>query len=148
MDEKFEYALRYFELHASQRMSTFNFFVVLSALLISGLIKTFEKDFSYPQMGYSVSFALMLVSVVFWKLDQRVRFLIKHAEEALSDLEKGSAYPALFKEEAVKTSEKSMGVWKGILFHHLRYSHCFELIYLMFFVAGVIGLFARYFITN
>jgi len=148
MDEKFEYALRYFELHAGQRMSTFNFFVVLSALLISGLIKTFEKDFSYPQMGYFVSCALMLVTFVFWKLDQRVRFLIKHAEEALGNLEKVSDYPALFKEEAVKTSQKNMGVWKGIVFHHLRYSHCFELIYLMFFIAGTIGLFARYFITN
>lgn len=148
MNEKLEYALSYFELHAKQRLSTFNFFVILSALLTTALIKTFEKDFACPELSYGVSLALMWVSIIFWKLDERVRFLIQHAEEELGNLEthivaSDPKFPKLFNSESEKTKEASGGIWNGILFHHLRYSQCFQAIYLLFFVIGVIGIIVK-----
>ena len=41
------YVWNYFQLHASQRMTTFNFFVVIAALLTAGLARTFDKDYPY-----------------------------------------------------------------------------------------------------
>ena len=50
MDEKWtlreqrEYAWNYFELHAKQRMSLFNYFVLIAALLTAGLAGSFSKN--------------------------------------------------------------------------------------------------------
>lgn len=148
MDSKIEYVFRYFELHASQRMSTFNFFVVLSGLLISALVKTFENDFNYPQIGYGISLALIIVSLIFWKLDQRVRFLIKHSESELRKLEEDEKYPSLFKDEEIKTNSKEAGKYKGFFRFHLKYSECFGKIYLLFSVFGVVGIILKYLKLN
>jgi len=37
-----------FALHAGQRLTTFNFFIVLSSLLINGLVVTLQRDFRVP----------------------------------------------------------------------------------------------------
>lgn len=142
MIDRFDYSLRYFELHAKQRISTFNFFVVLSAFLTTAFVATCQKDFSYPSMSALVSLIIMLVSVIFWKLDQRVRFLIQHAESVLELLEKGgSDQVALFSEEREKTKKEKGGVWQGIVNEQLSYSQCFGFMYAIFFVFGVIGCF-------
>lgn len=141
MNERFDYPFRYFELHAKQRMSTFNFFIVLSAFLTTAFVATCQKDFSYPSMSVLVSLNMMLVSVIFWKLDQRVRFLIRHAEFVLESLEKDEGEVALFSGEREKTKSQKEGVWQGVVNEHLSYSQCFGFMYAIFFVFGVIGCF-------
>ena len=83
-----EHARRYFELHASQRMSLFNFFLVLAGLFSAGLAAVLQGSENLSILGMVLGVLLSLVSFVFWKLDQRVSFFIKHAEAALSELEK------------------------------------------------------------
>ena len=150
MDNNFDYAMRYFELHAGQRMSTFNFFIILSALLTTALVATFDKQFSYPSMGYAVAVAMICVSLIFWKLDQRVRFLIKHAEEALILLEGKErledSTPKLFTFETKKTSHKTKDPWQGLFKAHMSYSQCFGVIYFLFAAIGFAGVLARFFI--
>ena len=134
--DKIDYVMRYFELHAGQRMSTFNFFIVLSALLVSALVKTFEADFRYPFAGIFISAAIIVVSGIFWKLDQRVRFLIKHSEAVLRELELEHGFPMLFSGENEKTNSEISLRGSGFLRVHMKYSQCFNFIYLLFFVIG------------
>ena len=84
LKEQREYAWSYFQLHANQRMTTFNFFVVIAALLTTGLSGTFNKDFQNPFIGIVLGAGLIVISFIFWKLDQRIRYMIKHAETTLN----------------------------------------------------------------
>src|SRR5690349_3082540 len=88
LKEQRDYAWSYFQLHANQRMTSFNFFVVIAALLTTGLARSLENDFKYHFVGVCLGFSLMITAFIFWKLDQRVRHLIKHAEAALKDIER------------------------------------------------------------
>jgi hypothetical protein len=148
LKEQRDYVWSYFQLHAAQRMSTFNFFIVISALLTTGLAGTFVKDFQWDLVGAALSFGLMIVSFVFWKLDQRVRFLIKHAESALKEIEEkwkdeiireGVFLANLFSEEEVKTDRererKDYRFWSW----HLSYADCFEIVYCIFGMIGILG---------
>ena len=51
LKDQMEYVWNYFKLHAGQRMSLFNFFVVMSALLTGGLVRSLNNDFEYPFIG-------------------------------------------------------------------------------------------------
>lgn len=86
-DKALEHCWRYFQLHAAQRLTVFNFFVVLAGLMAAGLSATLQGSPRYALVGVILGFLLSLLSYVFWKLDQRGSFLIKHAEEAVSAIE-------------------------------------------------------------
>ncbi len=147
--EQREYAWNYFQFHASQRMSTFNFFVVFCALLTAGLAGTIGRNSHNHLLGVLLGVSLMTVSFVFWKLDQRVRFLIKHAEAALKKIERAwkespdkveSDCLLLFCSEERKTTEMLLQAnvlpskWK------MSYSQCFAVMYLMFSILGLMGI--------
>jgi len=85
-DEKWEraseHAWRYFEIHAGQRMSMFNYFIVLSGLLLTGIAGTLQASPRLAAIGIALGLLLALLSFLFWKIDQRAAFLVKHAEAA------------------------------------------------------------------
>ena len=85
--EAMDHAWRYFELHANQRMAVFNFFLVLAGLVAAGLAAAIQGSERLAVLGIVLGLLLALVSFVFWKLDQRVSFLMKHAEVAIAELE-------------------------------------------------------------
>ena len=142
MKEQREYAWNYFQLHAGQRMSTFNFFIVISSLLATALVKSISAlnsdSLTNLFIGLAISIGLCLAAFVFWKLDGRVSYLIKHAEAALKEIETESRKsenilsPAidLFSSEESKTDR--IQKFPAILFCHLTYSKCFMLVYLFF----------------
>jgi hypothetical protein len=82
-----DHAWQYFALHAGQRMSLFNFFLVLAGLVAAGLAACAERSGPLLLLGAALGLLLTLVSFIFWKLDQRVSFFLKHAEEALANIE-------------------------------------------------------------
>jgi len=138
-----KYLWGYFQLHASQRLTTFNFYIVLSTLLSTGLFSTFQKDFTVP-VGVILGFLLVCFSFVFWKLDERNKGLIKLAETALMDLEKQLSPEAgealsIFTREALETGQlranRSVWPWRNLY----SYSDCFRLVFLLFASVGVIG---------
>jgi hypothetical protein len=161
MDEKWtlreqrEYAWNYFELHARQRMSVFNYFVLIAALLTAGLAGSFSKSGSsllISIISLLLAISLVVISFVFWKLDQRVRQLIKHAEEALKMLEKHSTscdtnihkHLSLFSEEEkftekLRTKYKKKNIFSPWLWH-MSYYQCFRIIYIVFSFIGLLGI--------
>ena len=131
-----EHTWRYFELHANQRMSVFNFFVVTSGALAAGIAASLQGTPKLAAIGIVLGILLLLVSFVFWKLDQRVSFLIKHAETALAEIE--CTLPAqrarLFSLEPVSTTAAASksGHWA----RHWSYGKAFRVIFVVMAVFG------------
>jgi uncharacterized membrane protein len=135
-----DHAWNYFTLHANQRMSVFNFYLVLVGLLTAGMVKTFEKDFPLPILGSVLGLLLAFVSIVFWRLDKRTGFLINRAENALMVIESAfqidPARPELkiFTTELEKTTELKRSSW-GLV----TYRQCLHAVFLLVGVTGLIG---------
>ncbi|HCF8639026.1 hypothetical protein ACV1FH_21785 [Klebsiella pneumoniae] len=82
-----EHVWRYFELHAQQRMTVFNFYIAITGLLAAGVGFTLQQGEKYAFFTSVMGIFIFFISFIFWKLDQRVSILIKNAELALQELE-------------------------------------------------------------
>jgi hypothetical protein len=138
----------YFQMHASQRLTTFNFYIVISSVVTTALFSTFQKDYKVPVLGIPLGFLLILFSYIFWKVDQRNKQLIKSAEAALKyfestwELEDEEGIPhvaKIFQHEESATNRRketrSVLPWKS----HYSYSNSFNRIFLGFAIVGLIG---------
>jgi hypothetical protein len=148
LSDQREYAWNYFQLHAQQRMRSFNFFVVIAAILTAGLAELFKKDFEFRFLGVVLGLCLMVISIVFGKLDERVRFLIKHSEDVLKELEKDLLSDTeyqyreetmLFLTEEKKTYQTRTSPDTHIWNRLLSYSYCFGCVYLSFYTLGLVA---------
>ena len=90
-DQAVEHAWKYFELHSNQRITLFNYFLFIMAGLGAavGIVLQASNKFSY--VGVFISIFIIIVSIVFWKLDQRTSFLIKQSEQVFKKLERNSS---------------------------------------------------------
>lgn len=86
-EKSLEHAWKYFELHANQRITIFNYFLIISGALSAGLATTLQGSQRFSSLGVVLGVLLVVVSFVFWKLDQRVSYLIKHAETVIGEIE-------------------------------------------------------------
>ena len=82
---RFDYAWRYFSLHARQRVAMFNFFLLASGILVSAYGLLLREQF-YWQAG-CVAIVGLVVSLVSIGLDVRNHQLVHFGEEALLRLE-------------------------------------------------------------
>jgi hypothetical protein len=77
----FEYAWKYFEYHASQRLQMIRFYVTAIIAIGTGIGFLYkEDDFALAAL---MSIFGAAITVIFWRLDRRVADLIKYAERAL-----------------------------------------------------------------
>ncbi|MDR6772673.1 hypothetical protein [Azospirillum sp. BE72] len=83
-DKGLDHAWRYFALHAQQRISVFNFFVVLSGIISAGIGAGLQGGKPMAPVVAMLGGLLMLFSFLFFKLDQRGSELVKIAENALA----------------------------------------------------------------
>ncbi len=125
----FEHAWKYFELHAQQRITVFNFFLAISGLVATGVGICLQQGGGFTYVSSFLCLFLMFVSFLFWKLDQRVSLLIKEAELTLSCIEDNISHSNLhlFNKDQNNTSLK-----KGI-FSVWTYGRCFRC---AFFIVG------------
>lgn len=148
LTEQRDYAWAYFQLHASQRMSTFNFYIVISALITTGMTGLLASDNPRFFFGIVLGLTMVAVSFIFWKLDQRVSFLIRHAEEFLKKLEEKCAVESVLEEktfnadlffteeEKTATNVNSWKFWQI----KMSYSCCFASIYILFGLLGLVSI--------
>lgn len=135
--DRFEYATTYFDLHAKQRMTTFNFYLIINAFLITAFVSSYTNEFELPQVRCVISGAGIFISFVFRKLDGRVRDLIHHAENELKILEtKNPAFPQLHS-SGPSTSRRH--VLLAPLTNPFSYSQSFCLVFLLFGLLGTAG---------
>jgi len=122
----------YFQLHAAQRLTTFNFYLVACSAIAAGEVASFHKDFNFPALRIVLGCLLIVLSFVFWRLDERNRLLIKNAEAALKFFEeqdaKDPAVTHLFRMEERVTDSKGL--------FHLSYAMCFRIVFVVFGLLG------------
>jgi len=85
-ETRFEYAWRYFDFHAKQRTTMFNFFVIFAGFVVNACISLFQKGDWWPLLLVSTAAALATVFFVF--LDRRNEEFVHVAEDILRVLEK------------------------------------------------------------
>jgi len=140
------YIWSYFELHAKQRLITFNYYILISTLLSSGYLIALRD---IPLLSLLLSTLLIILSFIFWKLDLRNKQLIKNSENALKCIEgqdsiqeKGEPPNILniFNYEQRQTEElKKTNVrfpWNKVY----TYSTCLNTVFALFAIIGLFGL--------
>jgi hypothetical protein len=138
----------YFEMHATQRLTTFNFYIVLSSVVATALF-TILPSSQASRVGWLLGFLLVFFSFVFWKLDSRNKDLINGAEAAIkyfernSDLTDDGEEPhvaKIFLREEFLTNrrrrKKSIFFWKN----YFSYSNSFNIIFISFGLVGLAGI--------
>jgi hypothetical protein len=83
---EFEYAWGWFQYHAGQRLTAFNFFLVLVGLLFVTYAQAVHHG--WPGVGFAIGMLGALVAIGFWALDIRNEELIAGGWTALCELEK------------------------------------------------------------
>jgi hypothetical protein len=134
-----EHAWRYFELHANQRMTVFNFFLVLSGLATAGLATVVQGAGDPRFLGAVLGLLLALVSFVFWKLDQRASFFIKRAEVALAEVEQSFLHPRcrlfLGEPDATRAAMVASSPWR----RHWTYGRSFRVVFIAMALFEMVG---------
>lgn len=128
-----EHIWRYFELHAQQRMTVFNFYIAITGLLAAGIGFTLQQGGRFAIFTSLMGIFVTFISFIFWKLDQRVSMLIKNAERALQDIEGQFDRVSM---RIVTEDSDGHGLNKGF-FSAWTYGQCFRI---SFFIVGVAGL--------
>ncbi|MCK4369162.1 MAG: hypothetical protein KAV68_05840 [Dehalococcoidales bacterium] len=140
-----QYIWNYFQVHAAQRLTTFNFYILISTLIATGFLIVI-KDM--PILALLLSVVLILLSFVFWKLDARNKQLIRIAEAGLKYLESKDEIADktrephilnIFSYEEAQTKElrskKTKWIWNKVF----TYSTCFNIVFIVFAVLGLFG---------
>lgn len=83
-----EHVWKYFEIHSQQRMTLFNFFLLVVGGIISALGFCLQSDKDLNSLIHMLLIILIIISILFYKLDQRTSFLIKRSEKNLIELER------------------------------------------------------------
>ena len=152
INDQRQYLWDYFQLHASQRLTTFKFYITVSTVISAGYIATIGVT-SIPLLAILLGFILFLLSIVFWKLDSRNKQLIKIAEVGLKYLESLHEFSnsietngnmanvlKIFTNEEEQTNEmrktKSFWAWRNVY----SYSECFNIIFVIFGFLGLVGI--------
>jgi len=144
-----DYLWKYFALHADQRLKTFNFYLIVAAIFISGYLNLIAKTEHYT-WSCIIPFFLSITSFIFWKLDLRTKNMIKQAEHGLKYLDENSGLPELNGNECHPlkiffcddhaTEERRRFPCVSLLECELSYSNCFNTIFSIFgFTGAIIG---------
>jgi predicted PurR-regulated permease PerM len=144
----------YFQLHANQRMNCFNFFIVFSSLLSTGLLTTFQKDFKVHYIGIALGILQMFLSFIFWQIDVRNKNLIKNGENVIKNIETNylQTHPeklCVFLTEETETNKstkkdevdpnESTKNKKPLFQKSMSIRRAFNFIFLIFFIFGLLG---------
>lgn len=73
-------------------MKTFNFFLIVAGLMASGITTLLSKD-GDPRWICPLGGTLTLLSIIFWKIDQRNRMLVRNGESAIRHLDSLHLHP-------------------------------------------------------
>jgi hypothetical protein len=138
------YAWGYFALHADQRMKLFNFFLILSGLIL-GAFPAIRGMAPGVRAVALLPLLLAVTAFIFWRLEERTRKLVKNGEDALRFLDeqwpvdatlpdKTPHYLRLIERDDYHTELLKKRWWANRLVP-VSYSNNFRIVYLI--MAGV-----------
>lgn len=137
----------YFQVHAQQRLTVFNFYVVLAGALTTGLVTSLPRANDQTALPIALGSLLVFSSFLFWRLDQRNRDLIRNAENGLRDIERewakmrdedvAALVTALFsRDEARVRSAEKHGRFRNFVDSHWSFTRSFKFAFLSFALLG------------
>jgi hypothetical protein len=138
-------AWKHFQQHAQQRIQYFNYFVIFSTILSTGLVSTFQNNFQAPYLGIGIGLIQAYLAFIFWKIDERNRLLTKHGENIIKEIEAnyettGNNSYKLFTSEVNETNkQKESNKNKFFLWHHFSHGKSYRIIFVTFFLIGIVG---------
>ena len=143
-------AWKYFQQHASQRISYFNFFVLFSSFMTTGLITTFHPQFRAHALGVAIGLMQVFLAFVFWKVDERNKFLTRIGENAIKEIEKNyelegccqhNPHPIQIFLHEVAQTENVSGNQENVPFFKKQISHSksFNMIFVVYALVGFCG---------
>lgn len=139
--EWLEMAWKYFQQHAQQRISYFNFFVIFSTILTTAYVATFQNAYKMLYLGIPLGIIQAFVSIMFIKIDLRNKFLTRNAEDIIINIEKDFDKTtdhrySIFTTEDLKSKDiKSKKQF--FLFKQWSHGKTYVILYIMF---GFLGL--------
>jgi hypothetical protein len=137
----------YFQYHASQRTTVFNFYLVTCALLTTGYLHVVATSSAF-NVAIILGLLFPLLSFIFWKLDCRNVEMVELAEKAMVALEQmyipkedeGSPTALeIFSNEAKQTREAESRISFWSWRNHYRHKHCFHLIFWSISALGILA---------
>ncbi len=134
----FEHAWRYFEKHSDQRVSFFNFYILIMAASSTALGIILQSE-SLSYFGILLGFFIIITSFIFWKIDQRTSFLIKKSENVLKNIEKN--YDEKYHIFNIEEFElKAINHKKNCFLKYRTYGELFRIIYIFSASIGLISI--------
>ena len=131
--------LKYFEIHAAQRLTVFNFYIALSGTILAGIAAISQGSARFAFAGAVLGLLLAAISFVFLKLDERTSFLIKHAEGIIKKIESEYLPQDLSVFGLEESSTLNAQNSKKFLGKMYTYGQLFSAIFWIFGIIGLIG---------
>jgi len=135
-----------FNLHAQQRIHFFNFFILLMSALVGLQITSIRYDLFFGWIGFGLGFLQILLCFVFYKFDERNKFLTKHSEKIIIKFEElfelgDYAVMKTQEDETKKIRDKQCRC--EVLSRQYSFSNLINFIYFMYFLVSItLSLFA------
>lgn len=137
-DQILEHAWKYFEIHSQQRITIFNYFLIVMAGCGAGFGLILQSSQKLSVLAILLSFFIIIVSCIFWKLDQRTSFMVKNSEKVLKNLEK-EFDPRFHIFESEDLEFASFNQSKNIFTMLITYGSLFRIIFVLTILTGVVS---------
>jgi hypothetical protein len=131
---RLDHAWRYFELHANQRISLIRYYIIFYSLYLSGCGYLFVQHdwiINHSTIIKPLSFVFIIITVIFYILDNRNRTLIHIAEKSLRELEKEMGYQNPYNIFTVENEPSSQGKTVG-------HTDCFRALFILGTITAMI----------
>lgn len=104
-------AWKWFEYHATQRTTMFNYFLIIIGILAAAFVSSIDGEYANLQLG--LAFSGIVLAIIFLLLDVRNEQLIDLAEEAIAELERTAGFRPAGSSSRIFSSEQVKGAAKG-----------------------------------
>jgi hypothetical protein len=128
LNERMEYSLRMYEYYTRHTNTIFNFYLVLSGLLVTAYVQAFSQEINlHPAGAAIVALAGIILSDLFHKIDVNSRNMMRRIHRDLKEVERviyerseeagdGRGFLTRKDEPPSESSEEGHGFWFGCVF--------------------------------
>lgn len=142
-DKVLDMSWDYFKLLAQQRVTHFNLFIVFMGAISAVFATQIHVDLRGNIIAATLAAIQIFLCFIFRKIDERNKFLIKHTERIIKDIEDtfDENTPRIFLMEEKLTENIRLADNKKIYFlRQLSTSQLYNMFYRFFVIIGFVGL--------
>lgn len=112
---RFDYAWKWFNFHADQRIKMFNYMLVTFGIFAAGIVNALDKQIPHKVIAILCFFASLL-ALIFVLLDKRNKYLVWLGEDVLVHLERQTIFGQELEIEGRYEQQIKFGIlWRQVL---------------------------------